>query len=182
MITCCRPPPCPPGDATVWKKANQYGFDFSLYGPRVPAVVICPLVPRNLVDHRLYDHTSVLATTHALFNLPSLTKRDAAARTLLSLASLPAPRATPTRLPDPAPADHTDAAPVDKSKSADTGNVPAFLMVARKLAAHLSPPALHGEILDQARKVETLTHAGDFLRGIEAKIATALAQKGRTNP
>jgi len=42
--------------------ANQYGFTFERYGLRVPALIISPLIPRNLIDHRLYDHASVRHT------------------------------------------------------------------------------------------------------------------------
>ncbi len=70
---------------------------------RVPAVIISPRIPRNLVDHRIYDHTSVLATLEKLFGLDPLTARDAAARDLLPLVTLDVPRQdSPLRLPDPA--------------------------------------------------------------------------------
>jgi phospholipase C len=44
---------------------NKYGFTFQQYGPRVPALVVSPLIPRNLIDHRVYDHAS--ATTLSTF-------------------------------------------------------------------------------------------------------------------
>jgi phospholipase C len=83
------PPAIPPGDQPQFKGANEYGFPFDQYGPRVPAIIISPLIPRNIIDHRRYDHSSILATVERLFDLPSLTARDASARDLLSLASLP---------------------------------------------------------------------------------------------
>ncbi len=56
------------------------GYD--LYGPRVPAVVVSPHSrPRATVD-RVCDHTSVLATIEAQWNLPACTFRDANASTL----------------------------------------------------------------------------------------------------
>jgi phospholipase C len=57
-----------PGDTAPQDKRNQYGFTFQQYGPRVPAVVISPLVPKNVVDHRLYDHGSIPATIEAFFS------------------------------------------------------------------------------------------------------------------
>lgn len=79
-------------------------FDFASYGLRVPAVVVSPLVPKGTISNRTYDHTSILATAKALFDLPTfLTRRDAAASPLVPLASLSAPRAdTPATLPSPA--------------------------------------------------------------------------------
>ena len=86
------PAATPPGDTGLDDDSNQYGFAFDLYGPRVPAVIISPRIPKNLVDHRVYDHTSVLATVERLFGLDPLTGRDAAARDLLPLVTLETPR------------------------------------------------------------------------------------------
>ena len=54
---------------------NENGFTFAQYGPRVPAIVISPLIPKNLVDHRAYDHASVAATLAMLFDMNPLTAR-----------------------------------------------------------------------------------------------------------
>src|SRR5947209_5769984 len=56
------PPATAPGDTAPGSHHNQFGFTFEQYGVRVPAVVISPLIPKNLIDHRIYDHTSILAT------------------------------------------------------------------------------------------------------------------------
>jgi hypothetical protein len=58
-------------------------FDFTLLGPRVPTVVVSPLIERNTVSDVLHDHTSVPATLRKLF-APSagpLSAREAAANT-----------------------------------------------------------------------------------------------------
>jgi phospholipase C len=55
---------------------NHNNFDFTQLGIRVPAVVISPLIPANLIDHRVYDHSSLLATVEDLFGLPTLTERQ----------------------------------------------------------------------------------------------------------
>ncbi|HZH78239.1 MAG TPA: alkaline phosphatase family protein, partial [Archangium sp.] len=67
-----------PGD-NASSAHNQYGFTFEQYGVRVPAVVVSPLIPANVIDHRLYDHASVPATLERLFGLAPLTQRDARA-------------------------------------------------------------------------------------------------------
>ena len=59
----------------------------------MPAVVISPLIPANTIDHRPYDHSSILATIERLFELQPLTERDRTALDLRGLASLAAPRA-----------------------------------------------------------------------------------------
>ena len=56
------------------------GYD--IYGPRVPAVVASPYSRPNAVTNVVHDHTSVLATIEAKWNLPALTYRDANAATV----------------------------------------------------------------------------------------------------
>jgi phospholipase C len=55
---------------------------YELYGPRVPAIVASPFAKPNGVTNVVHDHTSVLATIEAKWNLPALTYRDANAATL----------------------------------------------------------------------------------------------------
>jgi len=91
-----------PGDAFL-DDANKHGFRFDQLGVRVPAVIVSPQVPRGLVDHTVYDHTSLVATVEHLFGLEPLTARDAAAARFDHLFAAPAPREdAPTALPDPA--------------------------------------------------------------------------------
>jgi phospholipase C len=56
------------------------GYD--VYGPRVPAVVVSGYSRPNAVTDVVHDHTSVLATIEAKWNVPALTHRDANAATL----------------------------------------------------------------------------------------------------
>ncbi|MHB1756460.1 MAG: alkaline phosphatase family protein [Leptospirillum sp.] len=61
---------------------DQPPFGFDRLGIRVPAILISPLVGKGILDHTLYDHTSLLATVKKVFGLPLfLTKRDASANT-----------------------------------------------------------------------------------------------------
>ena len=57
------------------------GYD--IYGPRVPAIVASPYSKANAVTNVVHDHTSVLATVEAKWNLPRLTYRDANAKTVM---------------------------------------------------------------------------------------------------
>jgi phospholipase C len=92
-----------PGDTISDPDNNHHNFDFAQLGVRVPAIVISPLIPANVVDHTVFDHTSLLATIENLFGLPSLTQRDSQANTFSHLLSLQNPRTdAPTTLPDPA--------------------------------------------------------------------------------
>ena len=56
---------------------------YAIYGPRGPAVVVSPYARRNEVTNVVHDHTSVLATIEAKWNLPALTARDANATTIM---------------------------------------------------------------------------------------------------
>ncbi len=73
------------------------GFCFDRFGPRVPAVLASPWIPVGSVvrppqDGPPFDHTSILATLHRVFNLgPPPNPRVAAAPDLLSMLSLPEP-------------------------------------------------------------------------------------------
>jgi phospholipase C len=57
--------------------------NYTLYGPRVPAVVISPYSKAHEVTNVVHDHTSVLATIEQQWNLPALTFRDANAASLI---------------------------------------------------------------------------------------------------
>jgi phospholipase C len=56
------------------------GYD--IYGPRVPAVVVSGYAKPNSVTGVVHDHTSILATFEAKWNLPAMTYRDANASTM----------------------------------------------------------------------------------------------------
>jgi phospholipase C len=56
---------------------------YHLYGPRVPAIVASPYARPSAVTDVVHDHTSVLATIEAKWNLPALTYRDANATTVM---------------------------------------------------------------------------------------------------
>ena len=99
------PPPATvsPGDSVTEPENNRYKFNFQQLGVRVPAVVISPLIPKGTIDHRVYDHTSVLSTLERLYGLKNLTERDRAAAGLDTLLSLKAARTdSPKTLPPPA--------------------------------------------------------------------------------
>ena len=84
--------------SAIWHR-NAQAFDFTALGPRVPAVVVSPLIPAGTLDRRPRDHASVPATLRALFapTAPPLTARDKWATPFHDLATLDQPR---TDLPD----------------------------------------------------------------------------------
>jgi phospholipase C len=56
---------------------------YDIYGPRVPAVIASPYSRPGTAIDTVCDHTSVLATIEAKWNLPALTFRDANASTVM---------------------------------------------------------------------------------------------------
>lgn len=78
----------------------QNNFQYDQLGVSVPAVIVSPYIRKGVIDHTVYDHTSVLATVERLFGMSNLTSRDKAAKDLLSLLSLNSPRTdAPATLP-----------------------------------------------------------------------------------
>lgn len=178
-----------PGDTAPGSALNQYGFTFEQYGARVAAVIISPLIPRNLVDHRLYDHSSIPATVESLFGLAPLTARDAAAHHLDELVTLRTPRTdTPVTLPAtaaPVPAPMETGAPArvvatpDAAASMETvnqGNLPVVVHSAMRQDLQLSPPEARAAILARVRAMETKADAQEYLKEVQQKIRAARGQ------
>lgn len=121
-----------PPDST----AGEYGFDFKRFGPRVPTLLISPLIPAGTVFRAAgatpFDHTSILKTVELRWGLPALTARDAAAPDVSAALSLATPRTD-----DPLSG---VAVPQSKGKN-PSANKPSHLQqVYAELAGHLPMP------------------------------------------
>jgi phospholipase C len=89
------PPPSgavPPDDSP-----GEFGFDFTRFGVRVPALLISPRIAPGTVFRvpagtMPLDHTSVLKTVETRWSLPALTRRDAAAPDVGDALTLATPR------------------------------------------------------------------------------------------
>ncbi len=79
-------------------------MSYDRYGVRVPAVLVSPYARPGCVLSDVFDHTSVLKLVEEKWNLPTLTRRDAAALSPIGALDLSAPPAfrTPPSLPEPA--------------------------------------------------------------------------------
>jgi phospholipase C len=174
------PPPAavPPGDTIMTADASHFGFDFATYGPRVPAVVISPYVEKNRIDHRVYDHTSVLATLRAVFGGASFTARDAKALTVLPLLTRNEPRQdAPTTLPDPVvQAMARNPQMPDPEGPIEGSNLPGFLQAA--LSSHLVLAADHerDSIFEFVSGLKTRAEACRYIDDIQQKIVTHRSQ------
>ena len=89
--------PPPWGATPPDNSAGEFGFGFTRFGVRVPAVLVSPLIEAGTV-HRApaggppLDHTSILKTIQQRWGLPSLTARDTAAPGFGDVLTLTAPR------------------------------------------------------------------------------------------
>ena len=173
-----------PGDQSPHSK---YGFTFEQYGVRVPAIIVSPRIPQNLIDHRIYDHASIPATLEKLFGLAPMTNRDAAANELTPLLSLSAPRETPTSLPSPAVSGLGGCAPVNcfnavvaagaaapmtvarPNDPIDEGSIPATVHVAMQHDMELSPEQTP-EIETQVASLKTRGDAARYISEVQAKL------------
>lgn len=87
------PPPwgaTPPDDSE-----GEFGFDFTRFGVRVPAILVSPRIVKGTVFRAArgtIDHTSVLKTIELRWKLKSLTARDKAAPDLGDVLTLAQPR------------------------------------------------------------------------------------------
>lgn len=72
-------------------KAPDANPDLALRGFRVPALMISPRARRRHIEHRVYDHTSVLRMIEWRYGLSPLTPRDAAARNLAEVLNFGSP-------------------------------------------------------------------------------------------
>lgn len=89
------PPPwtATPPDASP----GEMGFAFNRFGPRVPTVLVSPLIAAGTVfrapaGNPPHDHTTILKTVETRFGVAPLTARDRAASDLGPVLTLPAAR------------------------------------------------------------------------------------------
>jgi phospholipase C len=170
-----------PGGAAPGNKYSRFGFTFEQYGPRVAGIVVSPLVPKNVIDHRLYDHASIPATIESIFKLGALTQRDRTANRLDALLSLSTPRATPaTLLPPGAPAaapavmkmsvpDLSAATASRPAETVDDGTLPGILHSAMRQDLEMSP-SRRDEILKRVDSIETREQARAYLAEVQRKL------------
>jgi phospholipase C len=182
------PPPMTvsPGDIISDPNNSHHSFDFTQLGIRVPAVIISPWIPKNVIDHTVYDHSSLLATMESLYGLPSLTKRDASANTFSHLLSLTTPRTdAPATLPDPAhsgvtrcgdPATTATTSQGLSEESNDTSSIEpvlgAFLHVAFLRDYHHANPLARPAILRRYRDIHTRGQAVLYIQDVARRIPT----------
>ncbi|SFK21730.1 alkaline phosphatase family protein [Caulobacter sp. UNC279MFTsu5.1] len=174
----------PPDDGSPQDLSiNSGGFMFDVYGVRVPAVIVSPLIPQGVVDNTTYDHASVSATLQALFGTSWMTQRDKAAASVLPLLSLPSPRTDcPTVLNNPASSAAPRAAAAAASPDTplpQTGNAQGLLQVLAKTDMALTRGDLAENAAIQARvaAIRTAGEAQAYANEVSAKASQAAASR-----
>ena len=172
-----------PGDTPTTAKNNNNGFTFVKYGARVPAVIVSPLIPKNLVDHRTYDHAAIPKFLESLYGVSRLTARDATAVDISALITLTTPRSdAPQTLPAPA----SSAAPVPSvtaaspqitaatvARPADTvdgGNLPAVVHSAMQQDLATSPGSERAAIVSRVQAIQTRFDAANYMADVQKKV------------
>jgi phospholipase C len=179
------PPTVAPGDVISDPANNHNNFDFTQLGVRVPAVVVSPLIPRGLIDHTDYDHTSLLATLEKIFGLQPLTARDANANDFLHLFSLSTPRTdAPTTLPEPAnsgfrceddPEEEAESSSALQGRlTADGRPIPSSLwgFLHTALLKHLSMTSYNkrNELINNFREIRSEAQARQYIQQVRQEI------------
>jgi phospholipase C len=202
-------PTVSPGDSVTDPVNNHHDFAFDQLGVRVPAIVCSPWIPRNVIDHREYEHASVPATVERLWGLPNMTDRDQHARDLTSLLSLAAPRTDArTSLPDAAPPDAqcdddetsstsdalrarepygtvldsmTRSRAREQSPIAITSTAVGFFKVALRQDLLLAASrAERRAIVAQARTFDTMGEVSAYAQRVDARVRAARARAATT--
>jgi phospholipase C len=174
----------PPAAQPTGGRGREHGFTFGQLGPRVPAVVVSPLVPRNLIEHRIFDHCAIPATVERVFKLDNMGGRDGLGNGLNHLATLSTPRTdAPMTLPTATIA--RAAAPrrvlsgvvlrSPEKRVADDrhGNVAALVRSAVALHLKVAPPAEHQAIVARAASLQTHAEVLAYLKEVDQLVAPA---------
>jgi phospholipase C len=163
--------PPPSGAVPPDNSVGDYGFDFTRFGPRVPTVLVSPLIAAGTVfrvapNAMPLDHTSILKTVELRWNLPSLTARDAAAVDIGAALTLTSPRTDDPLAGVVVPVNATPNPNVDK---------PSHLQqVHAELVAQLPVPDSSG---GAHHSMPALTTNSDYRRYIRERTAAWKATK-----
>ena len=156
--------PPPLGATPPDNSVGEYGFDFTRFGPRVPTVLVSPLIPAGTVFRVApgttpLDHTSILKTVENRWGLSNLTARDAAAQDVSAVLTLATPRTD-----DPLNGVTVPVAAVAAEAKLDT-TVPSHLQeVHAALVSQLPVPDERGGVHHTMPNLKTSQDYSEYIR------------------
>ena len=179
------PPAIPPADGSA-ATHNQHGFAFDQLGPRVPAIVISPRIPKNTIDHRVYDHASVPAAIERIFGLPPMTSRDQDVNAPNALLTLTEPRTdTPAALADVTTAQPATspgpATPQDPARPITDSSIVPFLQTAMIEDLKLADPAQQSVVIANAKTITTYGQATAYITTVTQRVSAYQAAQQTTS-
>jgi phospholipase C len=165
--------PPPSGAVAPDTSVGEYGFDFTRFGVRVPAVLVSPLIAPGTIfsapaGTTPIDHTSVLKTIELRWGLPNLTARDAAAPDLSGVLTLTTPR-TDDPLAGVVP-------PTSAGQNPAASNVSHLQSLHAQMIADLPVP--NNEKIGQP-DLENQTTPGEYNRYIQSRTSTWKAARDK---
>ena len=179
----------PPGSAYATGTIGEsHGFTFEQLGPRVPAVIVSPLVPKNQIEHRVLEHCSIPATLARVFKFDEINTRSNLVSGINHLARLETPRTdTPMTLPAAAAAPLKprialkdavarvpDAALIDGPQA----NYTALIHSAVAQHLEVAPEGERKEIIARALALKTQAELLAYMKEVHALVQTARAKAG----
>ncbi len=179
------PPAIPPADGSA-ATYNQHGFAFDQLGPRVPAIIISPRIPKNTIDHRVYDHASVPAAIERLFGLQPMTNRDQDVNAPNALLTLTEPRTdTPTTLAGIATAEPASppapATPQDPARPITDLSIVPFLQTAMIEDLKLADPAQRPVVIANVKTITTYGQATAYITSVTERVSAYQAAQQTTS-
>ena len=194
----CHPPATiPPNDGPPTDEDyTANGFLFDQLGVRVPAVVVSPHIPKNVIDHRVYEHSSIPATIERLFGVDPLTDRDRNANSPAALLTLMQPRTdTPATLGTASQSGSTRSGPVaapvhtpaELAQPIGRHSLAGFLLTAavQELKMTKDPAqrkAIVAKVSSMSTRGEALGYMGEVAARTSAVKGTARAGRGSGQP
>jgi phospholipase C len=171
--------PPPQGALPPDNSAGEYGFDFTRFGPRVPTVLVSPLIAAGTVfrvpDGSVpFDHTSILKTLETRWSLPSLTARDAAAPDVSAALTLTTPRTD-----DPLAG---VVVPVSASQNPDADRPSHLQEVHAELVSRLPIPDARGGTHHTMPELKTNADYTNYIRTRTAEWKAAKAAAKPSHP
>ncbi|MGA2633713.1 MAG: alkaline phosphatase family protein [Terracidiphilus sp.] len=164
--------PPPQGAVPPDNSAGEDGFNFERFGPRVPTVLVSPLIAAGTVfrvpaGSMPLDHTSILKTLENRWSLSSLTARDAAAPDVSAVLTLTTPRTD-----DPLAG---VVVPVAASQNPDADKPSHLQQVHAELVSRLPVPDAKGGTHHTMPPLKTNTDYSNYIRTRTAEWKAAKA-------